>query len=325
MLLRLKVTVLALCCAMAFDAAAANAETRAGQSQQLQAGEVPQGLAPAEWSNILGQIQTRRHHVHAQGDGNFASANLTNGWDIEYQADGTTILGPADGVYYIGLKLTGLGYKDLKSLSAPVQINSDKNTVTYQWDQHVREIWTNSDVALEQWFVLDQRPASNSANQHLTLEMALDTSLAVSQQGNGLRFSNAEGIDISYNKLKVWDSTGRGLPAQMALEEKALKLVVDDTKAIYPLTIDPSFQLQAYLKASNTGAGDHFGTSVAVSGDTVVVGAPRESSSTSGVNSTPNDARDSAGAAYVFSRSGETWTQQAWSESRRVTMRRISA
>ena len=30
---------------------------------------------------------------------------------------------------------------------------------------------------------------------------------------------------------------------------------------------------QAYLKASNTGAGDQFGCSVAVSGDTVVVGA----------------------------------------------------
>ena len=35
---------------------------------------------------------------------------------------------------------------------------------------------------------------------------------------------------------------------------------------------------QAYLKASNTGAGDRFGWSVAVSGDTVVVGAPAEDS-----------------------------------------------
>ena len=46
---------------------------------------------------------------------------------------------------------------------------------------------------------------------------------------------------------------------------------------------------QAYLKASNTGAGDYFGSSVAVSGDTVVVGATGEDSSTTGVNSTPNE------------------------------------
>ncbi len=31
---------------------------------------------------------------------------------------------------------------------------------------------------------------------------------------------------------------------------------------------------EAYLKAANPGAGDNFGRSVAVSGDTVVVGAP---------------------------------------------------
>ncbi len=69
---------------------------------------------------------------------------------------------------------------------------------------------------------------------------------------------------------------------------------------------------QAYLKASNTGAGDRFGESVSVSGDTVAVGAPLEDSSTTGVNSTPNDSATDSGAAYVFVRSGTTWSQQAY-------------
>jgi len=70
---------------------------------------------------------------------------------------------------------------------------------------------------------------------------------------------------------------------------------------------------QAYLKASNSGADDTFGVSVAVSGDTVVVGARLEDSNATGVNG--NQADDSAlssGAAYVFVRSGVTWTQQAY-------------
>lgn len=74
----------------------------------------------------------------------------------------------------------------------------------------------------------------------------------------------------------------------------------------------------AYLKASNPGGysdwdGDAFGSSVAISGDTVVVGAPGEASSDSGVNSdqTDNHGRGS-GAAYVFERSGGVWTQQAY-------------
>jgi mRNA-degrading endonuclease HigB of HigAB toxin-antitoxin module len=69
---------------------------------------------------------------------------------------------------------------------------------------------------------------------------------------------------------------------------------------------------QAYLKASNTGAGDRFGQSVAVSGDAVVVGAIGENSSTTGVNSTPDESASAAGAAYVFTRSGGVWTQQAY-------------
>ena len=70
---------------------------------------------------------------------------------------------------------------------------------------------------------------------------------------------------------------------------------------------------QAYLKASNTGAGDSFGYSVAISGDTVVVGAWTEDSNATGVNGnqTDNSAADS-GAAYVFVRSGTNWTQQAY-------------
>ena len=71
---------------------------------------------------------------------------------------------------------------------------------------------------------------------------------------------------------------------------------------------------QAYLKASNTGADDRFGTSVAISGDTLVVGAIFEESSTTGVDSTPDNLASNAGAAYVFVRDTvtNTWSQQAY-------------
>ena len=69
---------------------------------------------------------------------------------------------------------------------------------------------------------------------------------------------------------------------------------------------------QAYLKASNTGSLDQFGVDVAVSGDTVVVGGVLEDSSSTGVDSTPNEGANASGAAYVFTRSGTSWTQQAY-------------
>ncbi len=73
---------------------------------------------------------------------------------------------------------------------------------------------------------------------------------------------------------------------------------------------------QAYLKASNTGTSDAFGTSVALSadGNTLVVGAPYEASSATGIGG--NQASNTAplsGAAYVFVRTGtDNWAQQAY-------------
>src|SRR5882762_1597082 len=72
---------------------------------------------------------------------------------------------------------------------------------------------------------------------------------------------------------------------------------------------------QAYVKTSNAKAGDQFGASLALSGDgnTLAVGATGESSSATGVNGNQADTSMSgAGAVYVFTRSGATWTQQAF-------------
>ncbi|WP_051284422.1 beta strand repeat-containing protein [Desulforegula conservatrix] len=70
---------------------------------------------------------------------------------------------------------------------------------------------------------------------------------------------------------------------------------------------------QAYLKASNTGAGDSFGLSVAVSGDTIVVGANNEDSSAIGIDGNQSDnSASNSGAAYVFVRSGTSWSQEAY-------------
>ncbi len=70
---------------------------------------------------------------------------------------------------------------------------------------------------------------------------------------------------------------------------------------------------QAYLKASNPGVADVFGYAVAIHGDTIVVGAYLESSSSSGVNGNQSDDSEyGSGAAYVFVRSGTTWTQEAY-------------
>jgi len=73
---------------------------------------------------------------------------------------------------------------------------------------------------------------------------------------------------------------------------------------------------EAYLKASNAEAGDNFGQSVAISGDTIVAGAHLEDSSqttiTNGTSASLDNTKTDSGAVYVFKRAGTIWAQEAY-------------
>jgi hypothetical protein len=58
----------------------------------------------------------------------------------------------------------------------------------------------------------------------------------------------------------------------------------------------------AYVKASNTDAGDDFGRSVSLTldGNTMAVGAPNENSLATGVDGKPNEAANNSGAVYLY-------------------------
>ena len=95
--------------------------------------------------------------------------------------------------------------------------------------------------------------------------------------------------------------------------------------AVYVFTrTGTTWTQQAYIKASNTGEkgtanvpdeGDQFGFSIALSadGNTLAAGAISEDSAATGINGDQNDnSKQSAGAVYVFTRTGAKWTQQAY-------------
>jgi hypothetical protein len=88
--------------------------------------------------------------------------------------------------------------------------------------------------------------------------------------------------------------------------------------AVYVYTRDGlgAWSQQAYVKASNTGAGDQFGYSVALSedGSTLAVGANGEDSNALDVGGDQaDDSAQGAGAVYVYARDGlGVWSQQAY-------------
>ncbi|MFT5289098.1 MAG: hypothetical protein ACI82F_001157, partial [Planctomycetota bacterium] len=86
--------------------------------------------------------------------------------------------------------------------------------------------------------------------------------------------------------------------------------------AVFVFSRDSSgaWSQEAYIKASNTGSSDLFGISVALSGDTLAVGADGEDSFATGIGGNePDNSAPGSGAVYVFGRDSQgTWSQEAY-------------
>ena len=166
-----------------------------------------------------------------------------------------------------------------------------------------------------------------------------EDSSSTSINGNQTTFTNADSgavyVYVRDAALNTWvqqahikaagSAVNLGFGWGIALSDDGNTLAVgayqDDTGAmwsgaVYVYSRNPAtgnWTEQAYLRASNLGGGDYFGFSLAISGDgnTLLIGAPRESSDATGVGSpqTNNNAPNS-GAAYVFGRTGSVWTER---------------
>ncbi len=127
-----------------------------------------------------------------------------------------------------------------------------------------------------------------------------DTVIGANTQPNNDRFGDAVALSADGNVLAV------GAPREASAGNGP-----DDNSAPFAgatyvfVHTGGNWSQHAYIKPANTGAGDRFGTTVALSadGDTLIVGAPGEDGMSAGINGDPdtNGTVDS-GAVYVFQR-----------------------
>ena len=127
--------------------------------------------------------------------------------------------------------------------------------------------------------------------------------------GAAVVFTRADGLWTEQAKL-VGDDTGPGdlLGQVVGVSSNTVVLgavgdtpVGTDSGAAYVFVrIEGIWTQEAKLTANDAGAGDQFGWSAAISGDTIIIGAPKDTPT--GIDS---------GSAYVFIREDGTWTEQA--------------
>lgn len=145
------------------------------------------------------------------------------------------------------------------------------------------------------------------------------------QQQAYIKASNAnEGFDVEFGFSVSLSADGNTLAVGARSEDNAATGInsnqnnnsANNSGAAYVFirTLE-LWEQQAYVKANNTGNGDFFGWSVALSedGNTLAVGARSEGSAATGVNGDQNDnSQLGAGAVYVFNRNESIWQQQAY-------------
>ena len=274
--------------------------------------KLPAGLNLVDWKQITAEYERHRHGMFPDGKGGYQSRSHYHGWLARFDGKGFTVK-PDGQPWSWGLELASWGPQGQEiSVSGVASMHANVNRMEYRWPG-ITEWFVNGKEGVEQGFTIPSRPAGKGENLVLRLRVRGGLVAADSQDGAGILFRTADGASaLHYRKLVVSDAKGRRVPARMMARDRTVQIAVDDRRAVYPLTVDPIVQ-QAYLKASNTGSTDQFGYSVAISGDTVVVGARWEDSNATGVGGDQsNNVETNAGAAYVFVRSGSTWSQQAY-------------
>ncbi|MGY3570229.1 FG-GAP repeat protein [Vibrio paucivorans] len=110
------------------------------------------------------------------------------------------------------------------------------------------------------------------------------------------------------------------VPSFLDLVEHSLFVIASKQSEIKlspsePVPASEVTNMIGYIKASNTGENDKFGTYVSLSADgkTLAVGAIHEGSSATGIDGDQTDnSASNSGAVYLFRRNGNVWAQQAY-------------
>ncbi len=208
---------------------------------------------------------------------------------------------PGQPTHQFGLRLLGYGYGDELMAVNEGEPTANGNRIEIQKGE-ITEWYINQAEGLEQGFTVHEPPnrtkaGSGSESLRLSLKMSGDLRAeAINDQSVVLKNKQGQ-VVLNYDHLAAWDANHKPLSASMKTDDLTITLVVDDAGAVYPITIDPLFAQTQKLTAADGLGFDYFGRSVAVSGNTAIIG-------TAGIGASNH-------AAYIFTRSGSTWNFQA--------------
>ena len=270
------------------------------EANQAQTNNKVSAFPAAAQTKISGALgRDRREYQSVTQPGGFRVENSRHGLWAEFTPGRVSF---RSGANHWGMSLLGYGYGDNLRDASTVAPHADANRIEYRRDG-LTEWYVNGPLGIEQGFTLTRSPGK-SQGMPLTFDLALSGELtaSVDPEKRSLSLSKDATAALRYAGLTATDAAGHELRAWLEVAENHLWVRVDDAQAQYPLTIDPLIQ-SAKLTASDGVANDNYGSSLSVSadGNTFVIGAP----------SAAIDSKLAQGAAYVFVRPANGWTDSS--------------
>jgi FG-GAP repeat len=206
-----------------------------------------------------------------------AARNPAQGFDGRFSSAGVAVV---SGRARVGISLSAFGRLGAVRSVPLVTPRVDQNRVSYSRGSLV-EWWANGPLGLEQGFDVAAPPRGGTGP--VTVWLALSSGVSARLDHRAVTLS-VRGRSLAYSGLVVTDARGRTVRSWLGVDGGRVVVQVDDRGATYPLRVDPvrTHGATATLKiphqatagtcgaAGELGAGYDFGSSLAMSGDTIV-------------------------------------------------------
>ncbi|MGO9057028.1 MAG: FG-GAP repeat protein, partial [Candidatus Binataceae bacterium] len=256
------------------------------------------GVAQPLWANAADDtraalwtaVDTTLRRIQPAGAGHYIAESPANRLTFRFGPDAVAVTPTSkDGAWRWSLRLAGYGAPEAVCPVAPPSVRVGDHRIEYRRGA-VTEWYDNRPEELEQGFTLAAPPAHGGNALILAMRVAGGLTPRLDPSAQVLSFHRADGKAVlRYGKVKVSDARGRSLPARLTLAGDAIEIQVNTRGAAWPVTVDPLVTgAPAEFTAMDVKPHDYFGCSVALAGDTALVGA-----------------------AFVFTRSGKSWSHQA--------------